>query len=259
MAENGSGHSTNSWDTERYDASHSFVYEYGEDLLELLDPAPNERILDLGCGTGHLTNEIRNHGATVVGMDQSMDMVAEAKSTYPDCEFVCADARTFAVDEPFDAVFSNAALHWISDQDAVIESVADALDRGGRFVAELGGTGNVRRITDAVRSELADRGYDVEHPWYFPSVGEYASRLEERGFEVRYATLFDRPTELDGADGLESWLRMFGDSFFDPLSADDRAAVISAVEDDLRADCYRDGNWIADYRRLRFVAVLPEE
>ena len=249
----------NAWDTDRYETSHSFVYEYGEDLLELLDPQPDERILDLGCGTGQLTSQIRERGATVVGVDQSEAMVAEAKSAHPDCEFVCADARTFAVADPFDAVFSNAALHWISDQDAVLESVADALAPGGRFVAELGGAGNVRRIVDAVRRELSDRGYDVEHPWYFPSVGEYAPRLEEHGFEVRYATLFDRPTELDGEDGLESWLRMFGDSFFEPLSPDERADVIAAVEADLRDDLYRDGTWFADYRRLRFVAVRPEE
>lgn len=249
----------NVWDADRYETSHSFVYEYGEDLLELLDPEPTDRVLDLGCGTGHLTSQIRDHGAAVVGMDRSQEMVVEAKSTHPECDFVCADARVFAVDEPFDAVFSNAALHWISDQDAVLESVADALAQGGRFVAELGGAGNVRQITDAVQRELCDRGYDIEHPWYFPSIGEYAPRLEDHGFEVRFATLFDRPTELDGEDGLESWLRMFGDGLFESLSAEERTDVIAAVEDDLRDDLYRDGTWIADYRRLRFVAVLPEE
>ena len=258
MTGNHSGQSSNVWDTSRYDGSHSFVYEYGEDLLELLDPDRDERILDLGCGTGHLTEEIRARGATVVGLDRSVEMVETANETYPDCEFVCADARTFAVDEPFDAVFSNAALHWIDDHDAVLESVADALEPGGRFVAELGGDGNVRRITDAVRRELRERGYDVDHPWYFPSIGEYAPRLEDYGFEVRFATLFDRPTELDGEDGLESWLRMFGDSFFERLSQSERDAVITAVEDDLRDECYRGGTWIADYRRLRFVAVLSE-
>lgn len=255
MAENGA----NAWDTDQYETSHSFVYEYGEDLLELLDPQPDERILDLGCGTGQLTSQICKRGATVVGVDQSEAMVAEANAAYPECEFVCADARTFTVAESFDAVFSNAALHWISDQDAVLESVADALAPGGRFVAELGGAGNVRRIVDAVRRELTDRGYDVEHPWYFPSVGEYAPQLEDYGFEVRYATLFDRLTELEGEDGLESWLRMFGDSFFEPLSLDEQADVIGAVEADLRDELYRDGTWFADYRRLRFVAVRSEE
>lgn len=256
MTEPDSDQFSNTWDTNRYDDSHSFVYEYGQDLLEMLEPTENERILDLGCGTGHLTGEIRSSGATVIGLDQSIEMVAEARSTYPDCEFVCADARTFAVDEPFDAVFSNAALHWINDQDAVLKSVADALEPGGRFVVELGGAGNVERITDALRSELRERGYDVDHPWYFPSIGEYAPRLEDHGFEVRYATLFDRPTTLEGADGLESWLGMFGDHFFEALSADERMAVIEAVENDLRDELFREGDWIADYRRLRFVAVL---
>ena len=160
--------------------------------------------------------------------------------------------------DPFDAVFSNAALHWIpdEDQDALIESVRDALRPGGRFVAECGGHGNVAAVVDATRAELEARGHDTEHPWYFPTVGEYASRLEAHGFEVRYATLFDRPTELDdGEDGLAAWLSMFGDGLLAPLAPDEREDVVAAVEDRLRDDLFRDGSWYADYRRLRFVAV----
>lgn len=152
-------------------------------------------------------------------------------------------------------MFSNAALHWIDDQDAVLKSVVDTLESDGQFVAELGGAGNVERITDAVRSELRNRGYDIDHPWYFPSIGDYAPRLEHHGFEVQYATLFNRPTTLEGAGGLESWLRMFGDHFFEPLSVDERTEVIAAVEDDLRDELFRNGDWVADHHRLRFVAV----
>lgn len=156
--------------------------------------------------------------------------------------FVHADARDFSFDEPFDAVFSNAALHWIPAQDAVLDSVAEALVPGGRFVAELGGAGNVDAIVTAVREEAATLGYDVENPWYFPSIGEYTSRLESHGLETRFARLFDRPTGLDtGTDGLAEWLDMFGDSLLTAIPEDERSAVVAAVEDRLREDQFQDG------------------
>ena len=244
------------WDADAYDDGHAFVFEYGEDVVDLLEPERGERILDLGCGTGHLTARIADAGASVVGLDASEAMVSEARERYPECEFVRGDAREFAFDRPFDAVFSNAALHWIPEQDAVLDSVADALRPGGRFVAELGGSGNVAAVVDAVREEAAERGYDVENPWYFPTVGEYATTLESHGLETRYATLFDRPTELDGgADGLAQWLEMFGDGLLAPVAEEERPALVAAVEDRLRDEQFRDGTWVADYRRLRVVAV----
>jgi trans-aconitate methyltransferase len=202
-------------------------------------------------------------------------MVREAREAYPDCRFVEADARDLSPgtlgtsDEsfdgnsferaPFDAVFSNAALHWIprEDQDAVAEGIAALLGPEGRFVAELGGVGNVASIVDAAIAELRERGYDPEHPWYFPTVGEHAAVLEAAGFEVRLARLFDRPTTLDGESGLRDWLDVFGDSLFAPLDAAEREAVVTAVEDRLRPELYDadSASWTADYRRLRFVAV----
>lgn len=147
-------------------------------------------------------------------------------------------------------------LHWVSDQDALLSSIRDAVRPDGRFVAECGGTGNVQSIADAVNAELESRGYDPRQPWYFPSIADYASRLEAHDFEVQYATLFDRPTELDGReDGLAEWISMFGDSVFAPLSETEEREVIDAVETSLKPDHFRDGSWIADYRRLRFVAV----
>jgi len=249
----------NRWDTSTYDEAHSFVYEYGQDVVELLDPKAGERILDLGCGTGHLTAQIAESGATVVGIDQSAEMVDAAREQYPDCEFVCADAREFTVDEPFDAVFSNAALHWIPEQHAVLDSVVDALRPGGRFVAELGGHGNIAAIVSATHAELAARGYETPMPWYFPTIGEYASRLESHGFDVQYARLFDRPTELDGDDGLATWMEGFGDSLLAGLSEADQQAVIDGVENQLRGEFFVDGSWIADYCRLRVVAVLKDD
>ena len=258
MTESGD-RTTNRWNTDSYDRNHSFVFEYGQDVVELLEPETGERILDLGCGTGHLSARIADTGAEVVGLDASEGMIGRARETYPDCEFVHADARTFAAGRPFDAVFSNAALHWIQDQDAVLDSVSDVLAPGGRFVAELGGRGNVAAIVDTVRAVAADRGYDVTNPWYFPTIGEYTTKLESHGLETQYAVLFDRPTELEnGPDGLTEWLEMFGDELLDPIPAAERPAVVSAVEDRLRDDLYRNGTWVADYRRLRVVAVASQ-
>jgi trans-aconitate methyltransferase len=250
------------WDPDRYDGDHAFVYEYGEDVLGLLAPEPGERVLDLGCGTGHLTAEMSASGAEVVGLDSSVEMLETARVDHPDLQFVRGDAQDFAIgdplpaDEPFDAVFSNATLHWMDDPDAAFESVAGALRQGGRFVGEFGGKGNVEAIVEAVAAELEARGYEAENPWYFPSVGEFASTLEGHGFEVRRAELFDRPTELEGGEeGLRSWLSMFGDSLLSPVEGDEREDVLAAVEDRLRPTQFEDGSWVADYRRLRFVAI----
>ena len=250
----------NEWNSDSYDEGHSFVFEYGEGVIDLLEPEDGERILDLGCGTGHLTNRIAESGATVVGLDASEEMVETANEMYSEHTFVNEDARDFSFDDPFDAVFSNAALHWIPEQDAVLESVANTLVPDGRFVAELGGTGNVATIISAVRDEATARGYSVESPWYFPSIGEYAPKLESHGFETRYATLFDRPTELaDGTDGLANWLGMFGDSLLSAIPDCERSTVVAAVEDRLREDQFRNEKWTADYRRLRFVAQKTDK
>jgi trans-aconitate methyltransferase len=260
------GRAHNEWDPDDYESGHEFVYEYGGDVVDLLDPAPGERILDLGCGTGHLTAEIAGAvgpSGRVLGVDRSGEMVARARGAHPDAdvEFLRADARTFASREPFDAVFSNAALHWIAEQDAVTATVTDLLGPGGRFVAELGGTGNVGTIVAATAAACEDRGYAVGDPWHFPTVGEHAALLEDHGFEVRYARLFDRPTDLDGPEGLRDWLGMFGDSLLGAVPPAERETVVADVEERLREDLYEESTatWTADYRRLRFVAVLPTD
>ena len=253
---------TNDWDADDYDDGHGFVHEYGQSLVEWLDPKPGERVLDLGCGTGHLTAEIAERvggGGEAVGIDRSAEMIRAAREDHDRPRFQRIDARSFAASDAFDAVFSNAALHWIpaADQDAVVGAVARALVPGGRFVAEMGGVGNVAAITTATLAELRERGYDRDQPWYFPSVGEYATRLERAGFEVRRAVLFDRPTDLDGPDGLRGWLAMFGDSLLADLTDEEHEGVVEGVEDRLRPDLYdpETATWTADYRRLRFVAV----
>jgi len=258
------GDATNDWDPDAYDDDTGFVHDYGRSVVDLLDPNSGERVLDLGCGTGHLTAEIGDavgESGSVVGIDQSPEMVASASETYPDLQFAVADAREYDPESRFDAVFSNAALHWIpgADQPAVAERVAETLEPGGRFVAELGGVGNVATIVDATVAELAERGYDAESPWYFPTVGEHAAVLEDAGFEVRLTRLFDRPTELEGgAEGLARWLDVFGDSLFADLDDRETADVVSSVEERVRGELFDPGSetWTADYRRLRFEAVL---
>ncbi|MFB6141366.1 MAG: trans-aconitate 2-methyltransferase [Halosimplex sp.] len=261
MASEDSG---NEWDADAYDADTGFVHEYGASVVDLLDSKRGERVLDLGCGTGHLTADIGEavgESGTVLGVDASPEMIERARETYPGLRFAVGDARELSPDGAFDAVFSNAALHWIpaADQSAVAERVADSLAPGGRFVAELGGTGNVATIVDATLAELRERGHEAAHPWYFPTVGEHAAVLEAAGFELRLARLFDRPTELEGGpDGLTRWLDVFGDSLFSGLDESETESVVSAVEDRVRGDLFDADSetWTADYRRLRFAAVL---
>ncbi|WP_276261318.1 class I SAM-dependent methyltransferase [Haloglomus litoreum] len=248
---------TSDWDAGRYDSDQSFVAAYGTPLVDLLDPAPGERVLDLGCGTGDLTATLAERvgaGGRAVGVDRSASMVARARARHDDPRFVRGDLRSLPVTGA-DGALSNAALHWVpaSDQDRTLAAVARALRPGGRFVAELGGTGNVAGVVRAANLARREHGHDPVDPWYFPSVGEYTPRLERAGFEVHRASLFDRPTELDGADGLSSWLAQFGDPLFGDLP--DRETVAAATADRLRDERFDGEAWTLDYRRLRLVAV----
>ncbi|HJQ23678.1 MAG TPA: methyltransferase domain-containing protein [Blastocatellia bacterium] len=245
------------WDASRYDDAYSFVWKHGAGVMELLAPQAAERILDLGCGTGHLTAQIAARGAEVVGIDRSPEMIATAQQNYPRLRFEVADAERFRFDEPFDAVFSNAAIHWMKDQPSVAASIWRALKPGGRFVAEFGGRDNIRSIETALRRAIRASGYAVsdEPYYYFPTVGEYASLLESAGFTVRLALRFERPTPLEGgAAGLSDWLVVFTDHFMKEIPADQRGRIMQAVEDELRPEFFRDGTWYADYCRLRVAA-----
>jgi SAM-dependent methyltransferase len=247
---------TQHWDPERYARNARFVAELGEPLLELLAPRPGERILDLGCGDGFLTRRLEALGCRVVGVDASPEQVAAARALGLDARV--ADGEALAFDSEFDAVFSNAALHWMRRPERAIDGVWRALRPGGRFVGELGGRGCVARIVEAVAQALARRGVDARahHPWYFPGPEEYRERLEARGFEVRHIELFERPTRLPG--GLGAWLETFAESFLSALPAAERPLAVAEVEAALRPRL-RDasGAWTADYVRLRFAAQRP--
>ena len=245
------------WDPGLYESRHGFVWQFGKGLVELLAPRAGERVLDLGCGTGQLSAEIAAAGTEVVGIDSSAEMVATARKNYPAMRFELADARAFTVERPFDAVFSNAVLHWVKPAGAAVERVAAALKPGGRFVAEFGGYGNVRHLGEAIRGGMEDvgnRAFDELFPWYFPTIGEYAGEMERRGFDVTFATLFDRFTPLEGDAGLRDWVRMFGAAFLLVIPQERQERFFQAVERRARGALYRDGRWHADYRRLRVVA-----
>ena len=222
------------------------MWQFGGSLVEALRPQEGERILDLGCGTGQLTAEIARSGAEVVGLDSSPEMIGQARQNYPDLKFVLADASNFHFDQRFDAVFSNAALHWIKDGAAVARSIAAALNPGGRFVAEFGGRGNIATILKQLPKDHC--------PWWFPGIGEYASLLERHGLEVRDASLFHRPTPLEGEHAMEDWIEMFCGSYFTSLDSKRRQEAIRELAERLRPELYREGVWTLDYRRIRVVA-----
>jgi trans-aconitate 2-methyltransferase len=245
------------WDAGLYDDKHSFVWKLAGGVLELLNAQSAERILDLGCGTGHLSAKIAETGAEVVGIDRSPEMIRQAKEKYPSLHFEVMDAREISLDGTFDAVFSNATLHWIKEPERAIDGIARLLKPGGRFVAEFGGKGNTRELMDAVERSWQKLGIagPPPNPWYYPSIPEYTGLLEKHGFEVIHANLFDRPTPLDdGPRGLRNWLQMFGSSFVEGLPEATRENLLAEIERELRPKLFRDDQWVMDYRRLRVAA-----
>ncbi|MBT31679.1 MAG: SAM-dependent methyltransferase [Thalassobius sp.] len=247
------------WNPELYNNKHAFVYGYGESLIELLNPQKDERILDIGCGSGQLTQKIAELAKEAVGLDYSADMIADAKAKFPEVTFKVASAADFEFDEKFDALFSNAALHWVTSYKEAAQCMYKSLKTGGRLVLEMGGKGNVGIIVSELKNQLVIKGYPTQAAmelWYFPSVGEYASVLEEAGFRVTFAQHYDRPTELaDAATGIKDWLSMFGKTFFEGVATEDIESIKEAVQQNVKSSCFVDGKWYADYKRLRIIAV----
>jgi len=244
---------TQSWDPERYARHARFVSDLGQPVVELLAPQAGERILDLGCGDGALTAQLVAAGCRVVGVDASEAQIGGARARGLDVRVMNGEQLDFAAE--FDAVFSNAALHWMKRADVVIAGVWNALVPGGRFVGEMGGAGCVAKIKAALLAALQRRGIDggAFDPWYFPTVDDYRARLVARGFRVDYIALIPRPTPLPG--DVTGWLETFAESFTAALPAAQRPAFLEEVREALRPElCDADGQWTADYVRLRFRA-----
>jgi trans-aconitate methyltransferase len=219
--------------------------------LDLLDPKPGERILDVGCGDGVLTKKIAARGATVTGIDNSLDMIRAAHANGVDALVV--DSADLHFDREFDAAFSNAALHWMLDKHTVAHGIFHALKPGGRFAGEMGGEGNIKKLREALDEELVIRGYapPVEASNWYASAEDFANVYETAGFEHIDARLIDRPTPLD--HGISAWVTTFRRGWLDRAGVPEkeRAEIGAAVANRIHSN-------VADYVRLRFIMRKPD-
>ena len=246
------------WNANLYDHKHSFVSTYGNRLVELLAPKQGEKILDLGCGTGDLANTLSEYGVEIVGVDNSENMVKQAIHKYGHIPFKVQDATNLDYHNEFHAVFSNATLHWVQSASQALHGIYQSLKQGGRFAAEFGGKGNVQTITDEIIQQIKEAGFTFknEHfPWFYPSIAEYANLMEEAGFRVTFAQHFDRPTPLDGENGLKNWIDMFSNHLFIGIPQHSKNEIITNVENNLKGILYKEGHWIADYKRIRVIGI----
>lgn len=251
------------WDSQLYDSDHQFVSKYGSKVLELLQPKNNERILDVGCGTGDLTAELADVGCKVTGIDPSVEMIAKAQAKFPKLDFKYGDAKNFDLKEEFDAVFSNAALHWINKKDHpdVLKNIQKHIKPDGRFVAEMGGGENVKTLIEGIKTVLRKNGYKQQANktvWYFPNLKEYQEMLSKAGYKVNFIKIINRPTPLNTADGLKNWLNMFGEKWFEGIETKHLSSLLEEIEQELKPKLYKNGSWVADYKRLRFSAKISQ-
>jgi trans-aconitate methyltransferase len=247
---------SSTWHPKTYAQNARFVSELGEPLLELLDAQPGERILDLGCGDGALTEKIAAAGCTVVGADSSLAQIQATRKRGLDALVV--DGQRFSFRRPFDAVFTNAALHWMKRAENVVGNVARCLKPGGRFVGEFGGQGNVETIRMTLHAGLRRRAIDpwTVDPWYYAAPQDYEKLLAAHGFSVSYVELIPRPTRLPG--DILGWLEVFAQPFTQAVAASQRQQFLEDIREGLRPRLQKsDGTWYADYVRLRFKAVKP--
>lgn len=239
------------WDAADYAANARFVSDLGQPVLDLLAPRAGERILDVGCGDGALTQRLVQAGAKVVGVDPAPDFVAAAAARGIDARLI--DAQALPFEREFDAVFTNAVLHWIPDLDAALRGVHRALKAGGRFVGECGGHGNVAAVSTALRAVARRHGVRAQLPWRYPTPDDFTARLISAGFRPVSVELIPRPTPL--ASGMAAWLRTFAGPIFEQLPASVRETALDETVELLRWSlCDEEGRWTADYVRLRFAA-----
>ncbi len=246
------------WNAQGYTDNFKFVHQYGEEVLNLLEVRKGMRILDLGCGNGVLTKRIAEMGADMIGMDASKNMLEIARANYPELTFIQEDATTFTLDEPVDAIFSNAVFHWIEQQDDLLERVSKALKTNAYLVCEFGGYGNTEAIHSALREAFERRGLEYIHGFYFPTIGEYTPILERHQLKTVYAKLFNRKTELVGEEGMLDWINMFVKRPFQNIEHALAEEIKEEAVNNLKPLLYEAGVWYADYVRIRIKAQKVE-
>jgi trans-aconitate methyltransferase len=242
------------WNPESYAKNARFVADLGEPLLELLNPKPGDVVLDLGCGDGALTEKIAACGCVVYGVDASFSQIEAARKK--GLQALVMDGQELCFKSGFDAVFSNAALHWMKQAEKVAAGVWRSLKPGGRFVSEFGGKGNVATIRSALHANLHRRGIDplTVDPWYYPSPDDYGRLLAKSAFAVEYIEIIPRPTPLPG--DILDWLEIFGQPFTKAVPGGERRSFLEEVRNELELRLRGlDGTWFADYVRLRFKAI----
>ena len=243
------------WNASLYDRQHGFVAAYGSSLLQFIPQNAEQSILDLGCGTGALTEQLSGMGRRVLGVDSSPEMIERARAQHPELEFALCDALNLPYEGEWDVVFSNAVFHWIGDHGALLRSIHRALKPGGLLICEFGAEGNIAAIERAFRKACAELDLAYRSRFNFSSPERFRSLLQANGFTIDHIAAFDRPTELkDGIYGLSNWMRQFFASELAVLPKAMRLGVLHAVEDETRDALWNGSAWVADYRRLRVVA-----
>lgn len=245
------------WNAEDYKKNFSFVYHYGNDVLEMIDASKESFVVDLGCGNGALTEKIAQKGFSVLGIDGSDEMLSLAKKLHPNLDFKKDDARTFSLEKKADVIFSNAVFHWIDagDQDKMLLNLHKNLKKGGELLFEFGGFGCAETVHSSLEKAFQNHGLKYPRVFYFPTIGEYAAKLEKAGFLVQQAFLFDRPTpQNDGENGLKNWIKMFCKKAFENLDENLSEEIISETEEEARGRLFKNGTWIVDYVRIRMKA-----
>ena len=246
------------WDSHLYDEKHQFVAAYGKNLLQAISPDPAQRILDLGCGTGTLTAQLKPLCGYVLGVDSSPDMIRRAHRQYPQLDFQVADALSLPWQEAWNIVFSNAVFHWIKDHNRLLANVRRCLKPGGQLICEFGAQGNVAAIEAAFSQAAADAGYAYRSKFTFPSPGQFGALLEQNGFVIDHLFDYDRPTPLlDGRAGLDAWVKQFFASELEAIPTRLHPMLFHRIQELLLDQLWDGHQWFADYRRLQTVAHIP--
>ena len=245
------------WNAVLYDNKHDFVAEYGKGLLEFIPENKNQSILDLGCGTGILTAQLKNLAEKIIGIDSSNSMIKKAKEQYNDINFMVCDALALPFENQFDIVFSNAVFHWITDHNALLSNVRKALKPNGTLVCEFGANGNIATIENAFAKVCQNLGYKYNTKFNFPTSEHFSDLLKKNGFIIDKIYDYDRPTILkDNKQGLTNWIKQFFASYLELIPEKTQYEIIKKVENLTRNTLWNDNEWIADYRRLRAIAHI---